>query len=166
MRRRRCGGGGPTVSVRGGEIANRLASDEVGDELPFLDKRDALGLHALVVEGVVAKQRLPGNCGDRRVVEQVDEDGQHARLVAAGPFPRGAGVLAELRLSAKNIRLHEFGDNSGGGVVREQNWAAVFLIDDRGVTQRLQRSEDAGGGLEKLFAGGEILEIVRSEEHT
>ena len=55
MRRGRCGGGGPTVSVRGGEIANRLASDEVGDELPFLDKGDALGFHALVVESVVAK---------------------------------------------------------------------------------------------------------------
>ncbi len=97
---------------------------------------------------------------DRRVVEQVDEVGQHARLVAAGPFPRGAGVLAELRLSAENIRLDQFGDYRGGGVVREQHRAAVFLVDDRRVTQQLQRFEDAGGGLQKLFAGGEILEIV------
>ncbi len=119
MRRRRGGRGGATVTVRSGEVANGLASDEVGDELPFLDEGDALGFHAFVIESVVAEQRLAGNSGKRRVVEHIDEIGQHAGFVAVGPLPSGAGVLAELGLSAENIRLNQFGDNGGGGVVRE-----------------------------------------------
>ncbi len=119
MRRRRGGWGGATVPVRNGEVANGLASDEVGDELPFLDEGDALGFHAFVIESVVAEQGLARNNGDRRVVEHIDEIGQHAGFVAAGPFPRGSGVLAELRLSAENIRLNQFADDRGGSVVRE-----------------------------------------------
>src|SRR6267378_2127067 len=77
-RQRRSGGSSATVSVRCGEVANGLASDEIGDEVSFLDKRNALRFHAFVIERVVAEQRLPGNRGNRRVVEHVDEIGQHA----------------------------------------------------------------------------------------
>ena len=136
VRSRRGGGGGASMTIRSGKVANGLASDEVGDELSFLDERDALGFHAFVVERVVAEQRLAGNGGNRRVVEHIDEIGQHAGLITAGPLSRGAGVLAELRFTAEKIRLNEFGDNGSGSVVRKQDRPAIFLVDDRGVSQQ------------------------------
>src|SRR5208283_2092911 len=60
IRYRRSRRGGATVTVRDGEVANGLASDEVGDELSLLDKGDALGLHSFVIESVVAEQGLAG----------------------------------------------------------------------------------------------------------
>src|SRR6266446_6676949 len=71
-RQRRSGGGGTTVTIRSGEVANGLASDEIGDELPLFDQRHALRFDAFVVEGVIAEQRLAGNRGKRRVVEHID----------------------------------------------------------------------------------------------
>src|SRR5258708_14130547 len=77
-RKWRSGGAGATVTVRSGEVANGLASDEIGDELPLFDQRHALRFDAFVVKGVIAEQRLAGNRGNRRVVNHIDEIGQHS----------------------------------------------------------------------------------------
>src|SRR5450631_1697937 len=160
MRRGRGSCGGAPMTIRSGEAADGLASNEVGDEFPFLDERYTLGFHAFVIERVVAEQGQAGNGGNRWIVEHSDKIRQHAGFVAAGPFPRRAGVLAELRFSAENIRLHQIGADGSGGIVRKQDRATVFLVDDRGVAQQFQRLEDPARGLQELFAGGEILEFV------
>src|ERR1700688_1691342 len=147
MRRRSCACRGSAVTVRGGEIPNRLASDEIRDKLAFFYERNALSLHAFIVERIFAEERLAGNSGNRGVVVHVDEIGKHPGFVTAGPRARGPGVLAELGFAAQDVGLDQIAHYGARGVVRKKNWAAVFLVNYWSVAQHFQRSQHLGGAV-------------------
>src|ERR1039458_2990080 len=102
MRRRSCPCGGSAVTVRGGEIPNGLAPDEIRDELAFFYERNALSLHAFVVKRIFPEERRAGNDRNRGVVVHADEIGKHAGFLTAGPRAGGSGVLAELGFAAQD----------------------------------------------------------------
>ena len=158
LRRSRGAGGGASMTVRSGKIANRFAPHKVADQLSLFDQRNSLRSYALVVDRVVAKQALAGDGRYRRIVENIDEIGQHAGFVAGRPFPGGAGVLAEFGLLAENVGLNQVADHYFGGVAGEQHRPTVFLIHHRRFAHRLQRGNELPRRVEEFLTAGQVLQ--------
>ena len=120
---------GAAVAVRGGEGFDGLAGHEEGVEDAVLDEVDAARGLALVVDGVVAGERVAVEGGEGGVVGDGEEGGEDGLAEELG---EGLALLVAALALAFEAMAEDLVEEDGGGAAGEDGWAVEGLGDGRG----------------------------------
>ena len=127
----RSGDGGAAMPVGLGKVAHRLASDEIVLKFSIGDEIDGLRGDAFVVDVVGADEAFAVEGLERRIVGDIEEFGQHARVKARREGAVGAGFGAEAGARGDDACAEQRAQRVGAGIGAEQDGTVVLLFDER-----------------------------------